>query len=71
MDDIKELTERMQKDLQTMLSLLEANMAKIDPIEVPEITAARADMEEVKRAVLSGDTDKVNQIIHKYGGNNR
>jgi hypothetical protein len=71
MEDVKQLTERMQKDLQSMLHLLEVNMAKIDPAEVPEINQARVDMQEVMKAVQSGDSSKLDLIIQKYGRNNR
>lgn len=71
MEDVKELTERMQKDLKTMLHLLDVNMKNIDPNVVPEIVSARADMKEVERALRDGDSSKVDQIIRKYGGNNR
>jgi hypothetical protein len=71
MDDIKKLTQRLNKDLNSLVNILELQMGKIDESEVPQIIQARADMEEVKRCVRKGDTEGINKIIDKYGGNNR
>lgn len=41
MEDIKNLANKVQKDLQQMLHLLEVNMAEINAADIPQITEAR------------------------------
>jgi hypothetical protein len=71
MEDIKDLANKVQKDLQNMLNLLEVNMAKINAEDIPEITQARVDMKKVMEGIRKGDSSEIDKIIKKYGGINR
>lgn len=61
----------MGRNLNDMLSMLDKNMAQLQDENNPIIKSARSDVSNMLNALKKGDSAPVEEIIKKYGSNNR
>lgn len=71
MKDISKLAQEMGRNLNDMLSMLDKNMAQLQDENNPIIKSARSDVSNMLNALKKGDSAPVEEIIKKYGSNNR
>lgn len=71
MKDISKLAKEMGRNLNDMLSMLDKNMAQLQDENNPIIKSARSDVSNMLNALKKGDSAPVEEIIKKYGSNNR
>jgi len=71
MEDISKLAKNMGSNLKDMLNMLDKNMAQLQDDNNPVIKNARIDVSNMLNALKNGDSTPVEEIIKKYGSNNR
>ena len=71
MKDISKLAQEMGRNMNDMLNMLDKNMAQLQDENNPIIKSARSDVSNMLNALKNGDSAPVEEIIKKYGSNNR
>lgn len=71
MEDVRKLAENMSRNMTDMLTLLEREISFVHDKDSQVIKSARLDINNMLNALKGGDSSPVEEIIKKYGSNNR
>lgn len=71
MEDVRKLAEDMSRNMTDMLTLLEREISFVHDKDSQAIQSARLDVSNMLNALKNGDSTPVEEIIKKYGSNNR
>ena len=67
MEDIKQIAERLSKDLEQIMKIFDKKLDEI-PVElVPEVNERKRDMKDALKKFKEGDEDGMKNIMKKYG----
>ncbi len=67
MEDIKQIAERLSKDLEQIVKIFDKKLDEV-PVElVPEINERKRDMKDALKKFKEGDEDGMKIIMKKYG----
>jgi uncharacterized protein with von Willebrand factor type A (vWA) domain len=71
MEDIRKLAENIGNDMQKLLSQFEKNLGDVMQSNNSIVTEMQKDVNDLLTSLRKGDSKPVDDIIKKYGDNNR
>lgn len=71
MEDVKKIAERVGKDMNKMLGVLQQNLAQIPDDKRGVVIDAQKDVNVVMKSLKNGDTESLEKLIKKYGNLHR
>jgi len=68
--EAQNMIDGIKGQLETLLKTFDATLANIPEDVKPQISFAQADMNEIKKAIKSGDITKLNELTKRYASIN-